>query len=78
LEGVRLGVSQQRVGGLKRSAKTVIRKINMEELQKELIEKIKVADIDKLKKLSELFPDPCSIIVLTLIERIAKLENNEN
>lgn len=66
------------MGGLKRSAKTVIRKINMEELQKELIEKIKVADIDKLKKLSELFPDPFSIIILTLIERIAKLENNEN
>jgi len=66
------------VVGLQLFAKIATKVNNMEELQKELIEKIKVADIDKLKKLSELFPDPYSIIVLTLIERIAKLENNEN
>lgn len=47
----------------------------MEELQKELVEKIKTADVDKLRKIADLFPEPYSIIVLTLIERIEKNEN---
>lgn len=67
--------SQQKADGLKLFVKIAKRKINMEELQKELVEKIKTADVDKLRKIADLFPEPYSIIVLTLIERIEKNEN---
>ena len=49
----------------------------MEDLQKQLIEKIKTADTVKLRKLAELVSEPYDTIILSLIERIERLENDE-